>query len=80
MWVTNGPDADVLIVYAKTDPSARVAGYHGIRGRAELRRLAVEPKLDKLGMRGSNTCELVFENCESLKRTCSGALTAVRVC
>jgi len=64
MWVTNGPDADVIVVYAKTSPGA---GAHGITafivegGFKGLRRM---PKLDKLGMRGSNTCELLFENCE----------------
>jgi isovaleryl-CoA dehydrogenase len=64
MWVTNGPDADVVIVYAKTSPGA---GAHGITsfivegGFKGLRRM---PKLDKLGMRGSNTCELLFEDCE----------------
>ncbi len=64
MWVTNGPDADIVIVYAKTSPRA---GPHGItafivEGVFEgLRRM---PKLDKLGMRGSNTCELLFEDCE----------------
>jgi isovaleryl-CoA dehydrogenase len=64
MWITNGPDADVLVVYAKTDPQA---GAHGItafiveRGYSGF---ATAQKLDKLGMRGSNTCELVFEHCE----------------
>jgi isovaleryl-CoA dehydrogenase len=63
MWITNGPDAEVLIVYAKTDPSK---GAHGItafiieKGFPGFR---TAQKLDKLGMRGSNTCELVFENC-----------------
>jgi isovaleryl-CoA dehydrogenase len=63
MWVTNGPDADVVIVYAKSSPAA---GAHGITafivegGRDGLVRA---PKLDKLGMRGSNTCELIFEDC-----------------
>nr|WP_148277031.1 isovaleryl-CoA dehydrogenase [Methylocystis sp. SC2] len=64
MWVTNGPDADVVIVYAKTDPSA---GPHGITAFIVERVFAgfsSSAKLDKLGMRGSNTCELVFENCE----------------
>ncbi|MGD9545703.1 MAG: isovaleryl-CoA dehydrogenase [Methylocystis sp.] len=64
MWVTNGPDADVVIVYAKTDP---VAGPHGITAFIVERvfpGFSSSAKLDKLGMRGSNTCELVFENCE----------------
>ena len=64
MWITNGPDADVLIVYAKTDPKARARGITAFlveRGMAGFR---TSPKLDKLGMRGSGTCELVFENCK----------------
>ncbi|AZG77261.1 isovaleryl-CoA dehydrogenase [Methylocystis rosea] len=64
MWVTNGPDADVVIVYAKTDPGA---GSHGITAfivERVFRGFSSSAKLDKLGMRGSNTCELVFEDCE----------------
>jgi isovaleryl-CoA dehydrogenase len=64
MWVTNGPDADIVIVYAKTDPSA---GAHGITAfiiERKFKGVSSSPKLDKLGMRGSNTCELVFEDCE----------------
>ena len=64
MWITNGPDADTLVVYAKTD---RSAGKHGISAFIVERTMAgfsSSPKLDKLGMRGSNTCELVFEDCE----------------
>lgn len=64
MWVTNGPDADVVIVYAKTDPGA---GPHGITAFIVERVFAgfsSSAKLDKLGMRGSNTCELIFEDCE----------------
>jgi isovaleryl-CoA dehydrogenase len=64
MWVTNGPDADVVIVYAKTDPDA---GPHGITAFIVERvfpGFSSSAKLDKLGMRGSNTCELVFEDCE----------------
>jgi isovaleryl-CoA dehydrogenase len=63
MWVTNGPDADVLIVYAKTAPSA---GSHGITAfivESKFSGFRRTPKLDKLGMRGSNTCELLFEDC-----------------
>jgi len=63
MWVTNGPDADLVIVYAKTSPAA---GAHGITAfivEAVFKGLVRAPKLDKLGMRGSNTCELIFENC-----------------
>ncbi len=64
MWVTNGPDADVVIVYAKTDPAA---GPHGITAFIVERAfpgVSSSDKLDKLGMRGSNTSELLFEDCE----------------
>ncbi len=63
MWVTNGPDADVVIVYAKTNPAA---GSHGITAfivERDFPGFNSSPKLDKLGMRGSNTCELVFDDC-----------------
>jgi isovaleryl-CoA dehydrogenase len=63
MWVTNGPDADVVIVYAKTDPSL---GPHGITAfiiEKTFPGFGVAQKLDKLGMRGSNTCELIFQDC-----------------
>ena len=63
MWITNGPDADTLVVYARTDPDA---GSHGITAfliEKSLPGFSTAPKLDKLGMRGSNTCELVFQNC-----------------
>jgi isovaleryl-CoA dehydrogenase len=63
MWITNGPDANVLVVYAKTDPAA---GPHGITCfliEKGFPGFSTAQKLDKLGMRGSNTCELVFENC-----------------
>jgi isovaleryl-CoA dehydrogenase len=56
MWITNGPDADVLLVYMRT--AHRPAGSRGMKG------FSTAQKLDKLGMRGSNTCELVFDNCE----------------
>ncbi len=64
MWVTNGPNADVVIVYAKTDPGA---GAHGITAfivEKSFGGVSTAPKFDKLGMRGSNTCELRFEDCE----------------
>ncbi len=64
MWVTNGPDADVLVVYGKTDKDA---GSHGITSfliEKNMPGFTTAQKLDKLGMRGSNTCELVFDNCE----------------
>ncbi|MFT5391763.1 MAG: isovaleryl-CoA dehydrogenase, partial [Gammaproteobacteria bacterium] len=66
MWITNGPDADTLIVYARTQPQAQ-AGSNGITAFIIERGFAGfsnSPKLDKLGMRGSNTAELVFEDCE----------------
>ena len=64
MWITNGPDADTLVVYAKTDPDA---GSHGITAfivEKSFKGFSTAQKLDKFGMRGSNTCELVFDNCE----------------
>ena len=64
MWITNGPDADVLIVYAKTDPEAGTHGITAFLVEKGFKGFSTSPKLDKLGMRGSNTCELVFENCE----------------
>ncbi|MGC4071029.1 MAG: acyl-CoA dehydrogenase family protein [Nibricoccus sp.] len=65
MWITNGPDAETLVVYAKTDPDAGPRGITAFiiaKGMPRVSRLA--QKLDKLGMRGSDTCELVFEDCE----------------
>ncbi|TGD75684.1 isovaleryl-CoA dehydrogenase [Mangrovimicrobium sediminis] len=63
MWITNGPDADVYIVYAKTDPAAGSKGISAFIVERDLPGFSRSPKLDKLGMRGSNTCELVFEDC-----------------
>ncbi|KAI8923139.1 acyl-CoA dehydrogenase/oxidase [Entophlyctis helioformis] len=63
-WITNGPDADVLVVYAKTDPSAGPKGITAFLVEKGFKGFSTSPKLDKLGMRGSNTCELVFDNCE----------------
>ena len=62
-WITNGPDADVLVVYAKTDPSAGPKGITAFIVEKGFKGFSRSPKLDKLGMRGSNTCELVFEDC-----------------
>lgn len=64
-WITNGPDADVLIVYARTDPSASepARGITAFIVEKTFPGFSTSPKLDKLGMRGSNTCELVFEDC-----------------
>ena len=64
MWITNGPDADTLVVYAKTDPRAGPRGITAFIVEKGLRGFSTAQKLDKLGMRGSNTCELVFEDCE----------------
>lgn len=63
MWITNGPDADVLIVYAKTDPQAGSRGITAFIVERGFEGFSTSPKLDKLGMRGSNTCELVFNEC-----------------
>ena len=64
MWITNGPDADVLVVYAKTDPSAGSRGISAFIVEKAMPGFSTAQKLDKLGMRGSNTSELVFEECE----------------
>jgi isovaleryl-CoA dehydrogenase len=64
MWITNGPDASTLIVYAKTDPDAGSRGITAFLIEKGMSGFTTAQKLDKLGMRGSNTCELVFENCE----------------
>lgn len=64
MWITNGPDADVLVVYAKTDPDAKQNGISAFIVEKGMPGFTTSPKLDKLGMRGSNTCELVFQDCE----------------
>ena len=63
-WITNGPDADTLVVYAKTDPAAGPKGITAFLIEREFKGFSTAQKLDKLGMRGSNTCELVFEDCE----------------
>src|SRR6266487_4292457 len=63
MWITNGPDADTLVVYAKTDPQAGPRGITAFIVEKGMKGFSTAQKLDKLGMRGSNTCELVFENC-----------------
>ena len=64
MWITNGPDAEVLVVYAKTDPDAGSRGITAFLIEKEMPGFSTAQKLDKLGMRGSNTSELVFEDCE----------------
>ena len=64
MWITNGPDANVLVVYAKTDIDAGPKGITAFIVEKGFKGFSTAQKLDKLGMRGSNTCELVFQDCE----------------
>ena len=64
MWITNGPDADTMVIYAKTDPEAGKRGITAFLVEKGFKGFSVAQKLDKLGMRGSNTGELVFEDCE----------------
>jgi isovaleryl-CoA dehydrogenase len=63
MWITNGPDAHTLVVYAKTDPTAGPRGITAFLIEKDMPGFSTAQKLDKLGMRGSNTCELVFQDC-----------------
>ena len=63
MWITNGPDADTLVVYAKTDPQGGARGITAFVVEKGMKGFSTAQKLDKLGMRGSNTCELVFQDC-----------------
>lgn len=80
MWITNGPDADVLIVYAKTDPAAGPKGISAFIIERGFAGFSTAQKLDKLGMRGSSTCELVFEDCRvPLKNMIGGENQGVRV-
>jgi isovaleryl-CoA dehydrogenase len=64
MWITNGPEAETLVVYAKTDPSAGPRGITAFLIEKGMKGFSTAQKLDKLGMRGSDTCELVFQDCE----------------
>jgi isovaleryl-CoA dehydrogenase len=64
MWITNGPDADTLVVYAKTDVNLGPRGITAFIIEKNFKGFSTAQKLDKLGMRGSNTCELVFQDCE----------------
>jgi isovaleryl-CoA dehydrogenase len=64
MWITNGPEAEVLVVYAKTDPAAGARGISAFLIEKGMKGFRTAQKLDKLGMRGSDTCELIFEDCE----------------
>lgn len=80
MWITNGPDADTLIVYAKTDPAAGPKGITPFLIEKDFKGFRAAQKLDKLGMRGSNTAELVFEDCEVPEENVLGKLNeGVRV-
>jgi isovaleryl-CoA dehydrogenase len=63
-WITNGPDADTLVVYAKTDPEAGSKGITAFLIEKEMKGFSTSPHFDKLGMRGSNTAELIFDDCE----------------
>lgn len=63
-WITNGPDADTLVVYAKTDPAAGSRGITAFIVEKSFKGFSTSPHFDKLGMRGSNTAELIFEDCE----------------
>ncbi len=79
-WITNGPDADVLVVYAKTEPDAGPRGITAFIIEKGFKGFSTAQKLDKLGMRGSNTCELVFEDCEVPEENVMGPLNeGVRV-
>ena len=64
MWITNGPDADTYVIYAKTDVNAGSRGMTAFLVERDYAGFSQAQKLDKLGMRGSNTCELVFQDCE----------------
>ena len=64
MWITNGPDAETLVVYAKTQPDAGPRGITAFLIERSMVGFSTAQKLDKLGMRGSNTCELIFEDCD----------------
>jgi isovaleryl-CoA dehydrogenase len=74
MWITNGPNADTLVVYAKTDPSAGSRGITAFLIERGFKGFSTAQKLDKLGMRGSNTCELVFQDCEVPEENVLGSL------
>ncbi len=74
MWITNGPNAQTLVVYAKTDPEAGPRGITAFLIEKGFKGFSTAQKLDKLGMRGSNTCELVFEDCEVPEENVMGGL------
>jgi isovaleryl-CoA dehydrogenase len=74
MWITNGPVADTLVVYAKTDPGATSGGITAFLVEKGMKGFSTAQKLDKLGMRGSDTCELVFQDCEVPEENMLGKL------
>ncbi len=74
MWITNGPEASTLVVYAKTDPNAGPRGITAFIIESGFEGFSKGQKLDKLGMRGSNTCELVFDECEVPQENVLGAV------
>jgi isovaleryl-CoA dehydrogenase len=74
MWITNGPDADTMVIYAKTDPDAGSKGITAFLVQKDFKGFSVAQKLDKLGMRGSHTGELVFEDCEVPEENILGGL------
>jgi len=74
MWITNGPDADVLVVYAKTEPDAGPRGISAFLIERGFAGFSTAQKLDKLGMRGSSTCELLFQDCEVPAENLMGGL------
>jgi len=80
MWITNGPDADTYVIYAKTDVNAGSKGITAFIVERGFKGFSQAQKLDKLGMRGSNTCELVFEDCEVPEENVLGSVgSGVRV-
>ena len=74
MWITNGPVAETLVVYAKTDPAAGARGMTAFIIEKGMKGFSTAQKLDKLGMRGSDTCELVFQDCEVPEENVLGAM------
>ncbi|MFI2811887.1 MULTISPECIES: isovaleryl-CoA dehydrogenase [Microbulbifer] len=80
MWITNGPDADTYVIYARTEPGISSGGITAFIVERGFKGFSQAQKLDKLGMRGSNTCELVFEDCEVPEENILGELNGgVRV-
>jgi isovaleryl-CoA dehydrogenase len=76
MWITNGPHADTLVVYARTDPDPAARGLTAFIVEKDFTGFSCAQKLDKLGMRGSDTCELVFEDCEVPEENVLGGVNA----